>query len=341
MKSCISLLLFLLISGIRSGQAQDVSALFQDESPLQIRLSIGVKDIKGIKSDTVYTSDVMYYKKAADAAWDSLKINIRARGEFRRKECYYPPLRIKIKKSQAKGTLFEGNKSLKLVMPCRQVKDNSLILKEYLCYQMFEPVSQYTFNTRLVNIDFTDENNKRINNVQFMGFFIEDDDVVADRHNGKVMEDLKLHPKALEDSNALRHDMFQYMIANTDWSTTFLHNAKLIQLNDTKKYIPLTYDFDMAGFVDAPYAVVDPSLGISSVRDRVYRGFCRSEGVTQATRAEFISREQEILGALKSLEGSFSPKEYAGMVKFMDDFFTTFKEDSKFKDQVADKCRTK
>ena len=54
--------------------------------------------------------------------------------------------------------------------------------------------------------------------------------------------------------------MFQYMIANTDWSTTFLHNAKLIQLNDTKKYIPLAYDFDMAGFVDAPYAVADPSL---------------------------------------------------------------------------------
>jgi hypothetical protein len=269
-----------------------------------------------------------------------MKVEVRARGEFRRKECYYPPLRLKMKKKDSKGTLFEGNKSLKLVMPCRQVKDDGLILREFMCYKMFEAVSEYTFETRLLNIQFTDENSKKVVDVQFKGFFIEDDDVVAKRHDGKVSE-VNLHPKALEDKNALRHDMFQYMIANTDWSTTFQHNAKLIQLTESKKYIPLTYDFDMSGFVDAPYAVADATLGISSVRERLYRGFCRDEAVTQEVRQEYVSQEAAIMAAAKQYESLFPAKEFAGIEKYLAEFFDTFKDDAKFKRDIIDKCRTK
>jgi hypothetical protein len=204
---------------------------------------------------------------------------------------------------------------------------------------MFEAVSEYTFNTRLVDVQFTDENSKKVVDVQFKGFFIEDDDIVAKRHDGKVV-DLKLHPKVLEDKNALRHDMFQYMIANTDWSTTFQHNAKLIQLTESKKYIPLTYDFDMSGFVDAPYAVADASLGIANVRERLYRGFCRDEALTQEVRQEYVTHEAAILAALKQYESAFPAKEYAGIEKYMAEFFDTFKNDAKFKREIIGKCRT-
>jgi hypothetical protein len=341
MKFHISLLVLIFFPGILLSQNQSVSELFSKKEPLKAKLSIGIKEVKGEESDTVYTNSMLSYKTNDSGPWDSIKISVRARGEFRRKECYYPPLRIKMKKKDSNGTVFEGNKSLKLVMPCRPVKDNSLILREYLCYKMFEPVSKYTFSVRLVDLDFTDDKGKKSKAAQFIGFFIEDDDIVARRHDGKVIEGLNLHPKALEDSNAIRHDMFQYMIANTDWSTTFLHNAKLIQLNESKKYVPLTYDFDMAGFVDAPYAVVNPTLGIASVRDRVYRGFCRSEDITQAIRKEYLAKEGEILGAMKELENSFDGKEYAGLIKYMNDFFDTFKDDGKFKSSIIDKCRTK
>lgn len=336
------LFMLILIPGFLFAQEEDVDVtkLFMDETPLDIKLTIAVKDVKAITSDTVYTSYMMHYKTGN--TWDSIKVDVRARGNFRRKECYYPPLRIKIKKGNAKGTIFEGNKSLKLVLPCKQqVKDNSLIMKEFICYQMYEPISKYTFNTRLANIVFTDKNNKKVNGVQFMGYFIEDDDVVAKRHKGKVVEDLKLHPKALQDSSSIRHDMFQYMVANTDWSTTFLHNAKVIQLNESKQYIPLAYDFDMSGFVNAPYATVNADLGITSVRERLYRGFCRSEDVMQVIRKEYIAKENEINEIIKRYENSFEPKEFAGIKKYMDDFFTTFKSDSKFKYEIIQKCRTK
>lgn len=338
MKHFRLILMLILIPGFLFSQKKEVAALFLDEKPLDIRLSIAIKEVKAIESDTVYTNYMMHYKNGDQ--WDSIKIQVRARGNFRRKECYYPPLRVKMKKDDAKGTVFEGSRSLKLVLPCKQVKENSLIMKEYLCYQMYEPISQYTFNTRLANIVFTDLNNKKVNKVNFMGFFIEDDDVVAKRHKGKVVEDLKLHPKALQDSNSVRHDMFQFMVANTDWSTTFLHNAKVIQLNESKKYIPLAYDFDMSGFVNAPYASPNETLGIASVRDRLYRGFCRSNEVMQAIRIEYLEKEPAINDILKSYESSFEPKEFASMKKYMADFFEIYKNDAKFKANIVDKCRT-
>ena len=137
------LIILFFIPGILFSQKKDVATLFSDEVPMDIKLSIAIKDVKAITTDTVYTPYMMHYKNGN--VWDSIKIEVRARGNFRRKECYYPPLRVKIKKDDAKGTVFEGSRSLKLVLPCKQVKENSLIMKEYICYQMYEPITKYTF----------------------------------------------------------------------------------------------------------------------------------------------------------------------------------------------------
>jgi hypothetical protein len=331
--------LILLISEINTfGQHAERTALFREEAPLDIRLKFSVKQVKGITVDSIYTATFIQYKNGA--GWDSVAADIRARGNFRRANCYFPPLRIKIKKENARGTVFEGNRSLKLVMPCKSAKDGNLILREYLCYKMYEPITKYTFNTRLVNIDFTDNSNKKMSHIPVAGFFIEDDDQVASRHHGEVVE-RKLHPLAMEDSASLRHDFFQFMIANTDWSTAFMHNAKLIQFTESKKYIPLTYDFDMSGFVDAPYAEANETLGITSVRERLYRGFCRNPEIVQAIRKEFQQKQDVIMAPLKSYQSGFEPKEYAGMIKYMDDFFAILNNDAKFKLLVTDKCRTK
>jgi hypothetical protein len=338
MKNYLAIFL-LLIPCLLLGQKHEVTKLFQDEKPLEIKLAIAVKGIKAITNDTIYTPAMLHFKSGAE--WDSIAVSVRARGNFRRKECSYPPLKVKIKKNDAKGTVFEGNKSLKLVLPCKQAKDNALIMKEYIAYQMYEPITEYTFNTKLLAIEFTDLAGKKSKSTTITGFFIEDDDLVADRYDGKVVENLKLHPKLLEEKNSIRHDLFQYMISNTDWSTTFLHNAKVMQMKESKDYIPLAYDFDMAGFVDAPYAVVNESLSIANVKERLFRGFCRSEDSFQAVRNEFIANEGAIKGALTRYKNDLDPKEFTEMVKYIDDFFDTMKSDKKFKAEIVDNCRTK
>jgi len=51
--------------------------------------------------------------------------------------------------------------------------------------------------------------------------------------------------------------IFQYMTGNTDWAVPNYHNIKTDGTKE-RHHLPtisVPYDFDYAGFVDAPYAV--------------------------------------------------------------------------------------
>ena len=89
--------------------------------------------------------------KAENDDWNSLEMKIRARGNFRRKNCYFIPLKLKLEKAETKGTMFKGQKKLKMVLPClnESSKDDN-VLKEYIIYKMFEVVSPYYFKTRML-----------------------------------------------------------------------------------------------------------------------------------------------------------------------------------------------
>lgn len=305
-----------------------------------MKLTVSIKDIKKKTNDSTYLPSVIHVQNAS-GGWDSVKVSVRARGFFRRKTCYFTPLRIKIAKGDAKGTLFEGNKSLKLVLPCQNndIKDE-LILKEFICYKMDEVITPYHFKTRRIKLEFTDGDGKKNNTYPMTAFFIEDDDLVAKRHHAKVVENMNLHPLALNDTASLQHDLFQYLVANTDWSTTFMHNAKVI-FKEPRKYIPLAYDFDMAGFVDAPYATANADLGISSVRERLYRGFCRNEATVQYVRKQFIDNERAILAVVDSFEKEFNARDFKEMKGYLDEFFTVMKDNTRFKSAILEKCRRK
>lgn len=323
-------------------QEPEFSLLFSEDTPINIKLNISIKEVRKETNDTTYMEDVYLHYEKENSVWDSIRVEIRTRGDFRLKQCFFPPLRVKIKKDDAKGTIFEGNKALKLVVPCNKGGDNnSLIVKEFLCYKIYETITPYTFSTRLVNIDLWDETGRNHKNYQLTGFLIEDDDLVADRFNAEVKDNMTLHPLALHDTSAIRHDLFQYFIANIDWSTTYMHNEKIILTRDPLRYIPLTYDFDMSGFVNASYAVVNPDFDMNNVRDRVYRGFCRKDDrVVLYVRSQFIELERSILATIASYQEMLDDKDYASLEKFVSEFFEIMKSDKLFKMEILDKCRT-
>jgi len=327
-----------VFAGCAVAQKSGTPLLFQDEKPLTARLSYAMSKIKESENDTVYFPSVLAYKNEKDG-WDSLVIRLRARGDFRRKHCFFSPLRLKIRKNDAKETLFDGNKSLKLVVPCMYAKSShDLIMKEYLCYQLYKALTPYSFNTRLVDITLGNASGKQVKTYPVLAFFIEDDYLLAKRLNGKVIDSINVRPYQFHDTSAIRHDFFEYMIANTDWSTTFFHNMKIIQ-TEAKKFMAIPYDFDMAGLVNAPYAVADQSLDLISVRQRSYRGFCRKDSLTEFMRAEYIRLEPKLFEVINRFEGSLDPKELAGVRKYMEEFFTILKDDRKFKQSIVQKCR--
>ncbi len=314
------------------------SDLFSSNKILETKIAFSPKKLRKSNNDTLYFDTSIQYKVAGE--WKEMKIGIRARGNFRRATCYYPPVKVDLKKKQAKETIFQGQKKLKLVLPCLKQSDkNDNILKELMVYKLFELVTPHHFKTRRLNIEFTDLSKKKTSVETLNGFFIEDDKKVAKRAEGKVFERY-IHPMAMDSDASIRNALFQYLIGNTDFSTAYQHNGKLLYAG--KKIIPLPYDFDMSGFINPSYAVVNQTLGIKSIRERKYRGFKRADEDFQKVRKDFIAQKQAMYDLMKSYEADFdSQKEFDEAYGYVESFFAIIEDDSKFQKNVIDAARTK
>ena len=332
------LLALLMVSTISAQINQKSDQLFENQDPLKIKLSYSNKVIRLETDDTTYVKTNMSYWN--NNKWNDLEVSLRARGNFRRSKCYFPPIKMKIKKSKAEGSLFEGNKNLKLVVPCLlQDEKNDNIVQEFIAYKLYEKISPYHFKTRMVEIEFSEVKKNKIIVHSLKGFLIEDDKRVADRFEGKSFERY-IHPKAMDDMTSIQNSMFQFMIGNTDFSVAYQHNGKLLYAN--KKIYPLPYDFDLCGLVDASYAIVNSRLGIKSVKDRKYRGFKRDESIVYEVRDQLLEKKSDFFQILDAQESNFElSTEFKSSKEFLASFFEILEDKSTFEKKVIQNMRTK
>lgn len=316
--------------------------LFQEPTLLQVELTYANKDLKRNtdKSSTVTTQ--LFYQQ--DNEWKHIPVSLRARGNFRRDYCYFCPIRIDIAPTTAKNTLFEGQKNLKVVLPCLLNTDaNDAVLKEYIAYKIYETFSPYHFKTRLAIINLTETIGRTSKTHVLKAILIEDDDVVATRLKGNIQERM-VHPLQQNATCSIRNCLFQYMIGNTDFSSAYSHNQKLLFLNGHT--YPMPYDFDMSGFVNASYALVpdspDLNLPIKKVTDRVYRGFRWDKVVLRQVRHEFIENKPQILALVDSFKDSFDDRKAFWEAKnYLQGFFQILENEQAFKNEIEDKARFK
>ena len=123
---------------------------------------------------------------------------------------------------------------------------------------------------------------------------------LASRLNARQTKIKGAGPNDLEPFQSALVGVFQYMIGNTDFAFGALHNIELMQMANGD-YLPIAYDFDFSGAVNARYATVDPQLRNRTVRDRALsRLLCPERGVSQGVRA--VQREKGFdLRALRRL----------------------------------------
>jgi hypothetical protein len=331
------LLVILFLASALVGYAQE--GLFDSKEPIAVELKFSIKQLKTETDDTTFMDSQMIFE-SADGRKDTLDIEIRTRGNFRLENCFYPPMRLKMKKKDVENTVFQGDRNLKLVLPCSKAKTaDNFLGKEYLAYQLYEDVSEYTFHTRLLRVKFVDTDDKKGEIVELLGFFIEDDDDVADRLGGKILDEKRIIPTLMEDTATVRHDFFQLMIGNTDWSGLFQHNEKVLML-DEKTIVPLAYDFDMTGLVNPPYAQVNNNIGIERVTDRLYRGFCRDPMLMQTIRKEILAKEDRIFETVKKNSRYFDESNEKACRQYLKDFFDILKSDRAFEQKVLNACRS-
>ena len=326
---------------LKTDVAHVTAGIFSEDKILPIKLSYSIIELKKETNDSTYIESNLSYQ-LKDGTWDSLPVELRSRGNYRLKNCYFAPLKIKLKKSVSNNTPFEGNKTFKAVLPCLLRSDNNdNVIKEYLVYKLFEMVSPYHFKTRLVDIDFEQIKNNKTKAYSLKGFFIEDDKTLAKRVDGKVY-DRSVHPLNQDDLTSVRNAFFQFMIGNTDFSQAYQHNVKILYID--KKMTPVPYDFDMAGFVNASYAVVSQiqgeSIGTTSVTDRKYRGFIRDKSIFDQVRQEFLANKIEMLAILDAHASYFEdPRAFSIAKEYILSFFEIIVNDNRYKNEILDDAR--
>jgi hypothetical protein len=276
------------------------------------------------ESKQEHTGALAFVRPAGDSV--ALDVRLRTRGHFRlqRRICDFPPLKLSFDKQQVKHTVFAGQGGLKLVVHC-QDRDSyeQNLLQEYLLYRVFNLITEKSFRARLARVTYLDRSGKA-KPVTRYAFFIEDDDAMARRAGAKVLEQKGLSQLDTDVEQTGLVAMFEYLIGNTDFSYAALHNIVLIR-DSAGTVFAVPYDFDWSGVVSASYAVPDSRLGIKTVRERLYRGYCRTPEQLGPTIARFDDRKDSIYALFRSQEG-LDPKHAEQTLRYFDDFYRTIND---------------
>ena len=256
-----------------------------------------------------------------DGEQTELKVNVIPRGNYRRRICSFPPVRLNFsKKYLAKKGLTREYDKMKLVTMCQGGKDGrGLLLKEYLAYKFYNLLTPNSYRVQLAKITYIDTEGNREDEQQY-GILVEDTDEMAHRVGGEECE-CRNYPQdsiAAEVENIMA--VFQYMIGNEDWSMQMLRNTKVVRPDDGSPFVPVPYDFDFSGFVNAPYAVPRSELNMLDIRDRIFLGFPVEVGLLNQTLKQFEEQHSLMIMAIQNLVDLRSFERKAAS-NYIDSFF--------------------
>jgi hypothetical protein len=269
-----------------------------------------------------------------------LDVELEVRGNFRLGHCQVPGLRVFIPKG-ADG-LFEEQKKLKLVTQCR-IKSSlyqDYLLQEYAIYKAYQALTPESFQTRLAMVDYLDTGkDKTWSNY---GFFIEDIGKMGKRLGMKKVADNRISRKALVPASTNLASLYMYLVGNTDYSLlkgegdeACCHNAKLLDTGEG--FLPVPYDFDLAGMINASYAAPPVGLNIDKVTQRLYRGFCDNNEHLAANIALLNERKAAVYDVYA--DERIRPKSVKRMHKFLDRFYRIINDQKQLNRRVIGKCR--
>ena len=336
----LTIMIFFLTSvsaAIQKGAMPNLlQGLFDSEDIIDIKLEGDIETLMSDRGEDPSYHFMKIHVQNVDLD-ESLDLRVRVRGNFRRlrENCDTPPLRFNFSRHEVpEHSLFAGQRSLKLVVPC---KGEEYVIREYLTYKIYNLFTDYSFQVRLVRLTYHDTGNNQTSNPEY-AFLIEHKNSLASRSNAALIERMNLRPETVDRESFLRMSVFAYMIGNTDWSVQYLHNMDMLFLNDEKAYVAAPYDFDLVGLVSSPYAKPAKALKLRSVRDRVYRGYCMEDlSVLEPTFNQFQELKPEIYKIIT--ENTLLQESYISFAtKFLDDFYDTLNNPRKMSHAFSYPC---
>ena len=328
--ACVSLIFML-----GAGQATVAQGkLFADDDLLEVELRTDIRNLLRNKANPEYQeAEVIINNKSYD-------IRLKARGNYRRENCHFPPVTLNFSKTEFDDPTYDQLKKLKLVNACKMQKNyEQYILREYMIYKAFNLLTDKSFKVRLLRINYIDTREK-MKPISRYGFVIEDQYIMAKRLDGAIIKKEGIRDKATARNHMVMLSIFHFMMGNTDWQVARLHNVKLIQLNDVKQLKPyvVPYDFDYTGMVNASYAIPSPILGIETLRDRLFWGKCYEEQELKTAIDIFIAKKESLYALYENFEW-FDKASRASSIDYLDSFYDIVENEKRWKHHFIFNCQ--
>jgi len=342
-----------LFTGLASGQASADTPLFDSHSILELSLPIDFRTLCRPREtpDCDYTPTVLEYVDEHGKK-QTLPIGIKIRGGWRSlaRNCSAPLLFIRFDPQTTADTPFRDQSVLPLTTHCGQGVSiessrfrqypstwEQTLLKEYLVHRLYNVVTLVSLDARLVRMTYPNPEKLGRKIVNY-AFFTEHFESVAARTEATLLPRGSFDHSKLDQAAAAKLALFQYMIGNTDWSIVRERNIVLLQKADGSQ-LPLPYDFDMSGLVDAQYAGPPPSLPIEDVRERYYLGFC-SPGVDMDALFELYLAKRKALLAMANALPLVDRKNRKSTQRFLEGFFEVLESPELRSEQIVNHCQS-
>ena len=334
--------LLLFVGTTRAEQIEPPDPLFEDTQTLDASISGPLTTLVRERPEEDYLPGMFHFTDA-DGEEVALDLKIRTRGNFRRKECDYPPVLLNFVKDQTRNTLFDKQNKLKLVIQCNShERYEQAVLREYLAYRLLNAVTDWSFRVRLLRVTYVNTE-KDESGQQRYAFLIEHKSRLAERFDLEDLEIERTSVGAIRPDHLNLTSVFEFLIGNTDFSPIAgppgddcCHNYVLFGDGD-RPILAVPYDFDQSGFVDAPYARPDYRFRIRTVRQRLYRGRCANNDYLESSLQKFRDARETLYTIVREQDG-LTDKVRKDLLRYMDDFFEIINDPRKVDRRIRNKC---
>jgi hypothetical protein len=341
-----------LCLGLSAGAVRADTLLFDNHDLLHLTIPIDFKSLCRPREtpDCDYAPTVLEYIDE-HGKQRSIPIEIKIRGGWRSlaKNCSVPLLFIRFDEQHTVDTPFQGQSMLPLTTHCGQglsiaesrVRQNQTtweqyLLKEYLAHRLYNVITDVSLDARLVRMTYPNPDKPGRQIVNY-AFFTEHFESVASRNDAGVLPRGSFDDEKLDRFSAGIVALFQFMIGNTDWSIVRERNVVLLQKTDGTQ-VPLPYDFDMSGLVDAHYAGPAPTLPIDEVTERYYLGFCSPGADMDPLFKHYLAKQDALLEMADTIPG-LENKSRRSIRRFLNGFFEDLQSESFRAEQILNQCQ--
>ncbi|HSN09196.1 MAG TPA: hypothetical protein VLS85_09160, partial [Hanamia sp.] len=257
-------------------------------------------------------------------------ILLETRGHFRKGYCYLPPLWVMF--TSKTNPVMKPLGSLKLVSQCSITSsEQKYLLEEFMIYRIYNLFTNLSFRVRLLDLNIVDSAGKKKPITEY-AFFLENDKALAKRNNCKNWKNYSLADVQIDRRQMTMVALFEYMIGNTDWSVWSRHNIRLLvsKIDSQQHFYSVPYDFDYSGFVNTYYATPSEGLNISSVRQRVYRGYPRTIEELEDVLNIFKNKKNDIYLLIDNFR-LLNSRDKKTLTSYLDQFFDLINDREKVK----------